>query len=337
MNHHFISHLGCRNVLSIQYPVNLISNRQVYKMRSDSFWSRSIPTCLISLMVLSLIISCDQKGESDTYTASLKTWKEERLKALKDPYGWPSVVGIYLIRNSLQYFGSGINNDFILTDSAPSSFGIIEKNMDSIVMKAYPSLNVMIGDEVITTVHMLTDQDEQGPTVAHWRSLQWYVLKRQDKYYLRVKDSLSIYRSSLDSIDYFPVDMSYNIRASFVPAKPEDSTRYKNILGMTFNSPVAGYLDFDLNQQKFRLTALENDESSMFVIFGDKTSGSSTYSGGRYLYPLLPDSSGHTSIDFNRAINPPCVFTPYATCPLPPDENILPIAINAGEKNLKLY
>lgn len=283
------------------------------------------------LIIMGLICSCQSE-----YQKELSDWKAHRLSEAKAPYGWASVVGLYEMRNSLAYFGHKDNNDFILPSTAPSSFGPLTKTDTGFYMYPYKNLYVEVNGEATERTRMLSDKEENGPTIASYKSLQWYFIERQDKAYLRVKDSLSIYRSKLSTIPYFDAHEKWRVKAIFTPATA-DSVVYQNELDMSFKDPIAGYLDFDIDGKSYRLSALANDEHSYFVIFADLTTGTTTYGGGRYLYPLKANAEGWTYLDFNKAENPPCVFTPYATCPLPPKENHLDIEIVAGEKILKLY
>ena len=153
-----------------------------------------------------------------------------------------------------------------------------------------------------------------------------------------MKDTLSPYRQALTTIPSYPLDESFKVSARKIAFNgKEDTVSYRNILDMTITNPVAAYLSFEWQGEEYTLTALEDDDETYFVMINDLTTGEETYGGGRYLYPDRVDSSGVTILDFNKLINPPCVFTPYATCPLPPEENTLPFAIRAGEMNLKLY
>lgn len=122
-----------------------------------------------------------------------------------------------------------------------------------------------------------------------------------------------------------------------IPATATDKLSFQNALGQSFNVPIEGYIEFEYQNATHRLTAMSNDEESYFIVFADQTTGAETYGGGRFLYPHKADEQGKVILDFNRAINPPCVFTPYATCPLPAEENKLSFEVLAGEKYFELY
>jgi uncharacterized protein len=288
----------------------------------------------LAITLIVVVLACASKSDSDH---QLEVWKDNRLAELKSPYGWPSVVGLFELKNPVTHLGRNESNDFILPDTAPDHLGILTQTDSGIYLNISDNLDVTVEGNSVKNLRMLSDKEDNGPTMASWKSFQWHIIQREDKAYLRVKDTLSQYRSELQLIPYFPTNSDFMLNARFVAAEAEDSVTYHNVLDMTLHDPIAGYIEFDLNGASHRLTALNNDSSSYFVIFADLTTGTSTYGGGRYLYPQKADSDGFITLDFNRSINPPCVFTPYATCPLPPKENYLDIEIVAGEKMLKLY
>lgn len=287
---------------------------------------------LLLFFSLLMMMSCQNAAHQE-----VMDWRQQRLANLQKPYGWPSVVGLYEWRNSMAYFGAADNNDFILPSTAASSFGRLIKSDTGYYMFPYSSLNVKVGEEPVEKVRLLTDKEEDGPTIASWRSLQWYLIERNDKVFLRVKDSLSEYRHNLTALDYFPINKDFRVNGRFEKATTNDSTRYENALGMTIGVPLAGVIHFEWHDRAYQLEAMNNDEESYFIVFGDATNGSSSYGGGRFLYPKHESETGDIIIDFNQSENPPCVFTPYATCPLPTETNKLDFEIVAGEKMIHLY
>ena len=273
----------------------------------------------------------------DAYTSEIEEWRTSRLNELKAPYGWPSVTGLFHLRNTYGYFGRSDKNDFIIPNG-PSSFGILKKTDTAIVMTAYQSIKVTVDSQIVQKAPLFSDRHPKGPTYASWKSIQWHVIERDSQFYLRVKDTLSTYRQALHEIPYYPISPESRIIGTVDTSSslPKEIT-YKNILGMEITRPIAAHIDFDWNGEQYKLTALNNDEDTYFIMVHDETTGMTTYGGGRYLYPQKADKEGKVVLDFNKLINPPCVFTPYATCPLPPKENYLPFAIEAGEKEMHLY
>jgi hypothetical protein len=163
--------------------------------------------------------------------------------------------------------------------------------------------------------------------------LKWHIIKRGDRFALRLKDSGSKALKEFKGLEYFPVDPSWRINARFVPYDPPKQLYIATVIGTIDTMTAPGYLSFRAGRKTCRLDPVhEAGDSSLFVIFADGTSGVETYGGGRFMDVALPDEYGHTVIDFNKAYNPPCAFTEFATCPLPPDQNKLPVRVAAGEK-----
>ncbi len=180
-------------------------------------------------------------------------------------------------------------------------------------------------------VTLASDADEDT-TMLRRGSLLFYLIRRGDRLGVRVKDSQSEARRNFRGLDYFPIDPGWRIEARFEPYDPPKSISVPNVLGQDNAEKSPGAVVFEHGGKTYRLDpVLERGETDYFVIFGDRTNGNETYGAGRFLY-VKPPVDGRTVIDFNKAYNPPCVFTEYATCPLPPPQNKLPIRIEAGEK-----
>jgi uncharacterized protein (DUF1684 family) len=178
----------------------------------------------------------------------------------------------------------------------------------------------------------LRDDSHGDPTVLRLSSIAFYLIRRGDRLAVRVKDAESPARRAFAGIEYFPIDPAWRFQARFEPYDPPRSSPVPTILGMEETYEVPGALGFEHSGEVHRLDAfLEQGETELFVVFGDLTNRSDTYGGGRYLY-APPPGHGGTVLDFNKAYNPPCVFTPFATCALPLPQNKLPFRIEAGEK-----
>lgn len=184
-------------------------------------------------------------------------------------------------------------------------------------------------EEMVT----LKSDAEDQPTILSFRSLTFQIIKRGDKLGLRVKDSQNPDRLNFKDTEFYPTDVNWRIDAQFEPYNPPKPMPITNVLGMESAETSPGAVKFEVGGREYRLDAVtEKNEPRLFMIIADKTSGQNTYPAGRYLYVDPPDASGHLIIDFNKAFSPPCAFTKFATCPLPPRQNRLPIAIEAGEK-----
>ena len=170
------------------------------------------------------------------------------------------------------------------------------------------------------------DQQKETTTLQHG-SLKWFVIKRNDQLGIRLRDLMSPLLDKLDSIPAFPIDPDWKTEATFIPQKNRQIT-VPNVLGGTYEENVPGILQFTIGDSTYKLYPI-GDREHLFLIFGDETNAESTYGGGRFLSVQAPNDDNKTQIDFNKAYNPPCAFTPYATCPLPPRENILPVRITS--------
>lgn len=176
------------------------------------------------------------------------------------------------------------------------------------------------------------DMDESP--LLHTGPLYWTFLERSGSYFFRVWDTLSTRRDAFDELPAYPVDAEWAIPVMFSPAEPGSVIVLDDIQGMRRQNVLAGFLSGSWRDTAFTLVALDGESEGLFLLIEDATTDIETYPGGRYLYVPLPDSSGRTVIDFNRAFIPPCAFTEFATCLLPPAENRLPFAVRAGEMNV---
>jgi uncharacterized protein (DUF1684 family) len=274
---------------------------------------------------LLLLICCYQQSRvvvRDSYSAEIDQWRADRRTRLLSDNGWLTLVG-------LDWLHDGVN-DVPLPAHPPATVRLILKNGK---VTLQPSLRVMIDGPT----GLRDDTDPQGPTIIPIGTLNFQIIKRSDKtgdrFGVRVKDMQSDARKNFKGLDYFATNPSYRIEARFEPYEPAKKIAISNVLGMTSDETSPGALVFTLHGRSFRIDPiLEQREKDLFIIFKDATSGKETYAAARYLYAHPPDAAGKTIIDFNKSYNPPCVFTPYATCPLPPLQNRLPVRIEAGEK-----
>jgi uncharacterized protein (DUF1684 family) len=251
-----------------------------------------------------------------TYQAEIAEWRAKREAVLKAEGGWLSVAGLFWLHDGANRFGTDRGNDIVLPDG-PASAGIFELH-DGKVVAVMDSSN--------------RDIAHDSADVVKVGRLSLFVIKRGDKMGVRLKDPGSEYRRDFHGIDYFPADESYRVTARFV-SEPH-KIPILNVLGQTEDSECPGYAVFQLKGKEYHLHPIleEPDAKQLFYIFRDLTTGKETYGAGRFLYSDMP-KNGQVELDFNKAYNPPCVFTPYATCPLPPKENHLAVRIEAGEKN----
>ncbi|MEO8034256.1 MAG: DUF1684 domain-containing protein [Acidobacteriota bacterium] len=242
-------------------------------------------------------------------------WRERRKANLLKEDGWLSLVG-------LTWLNPG-DNEVKLPAHPPvlARFSLQDGKVTlRAPVKGKPEL-------------LRDDTDPSGPQVVRMGTFRFNVIKRNDRFALRMKDSEAEARTQFQGLEYFPFDPKWRIEAHFEPYNPPHKISITNVLGMTSEEIAPGAISFTVDGKPYRLEPiLEQGEKDFFIIFKDGTSGKETYGAARYLYATPPGPDGKIVVDFNKAYNPPCAFTPYATCPLPPPGNRLPIRIEAGEK-----
>ena len=273
-----------------------------------------------------------EKFDLAIYKKEINRWRESRVEDIKGENGWLTLVGLFWLKPGENRFGSDPSNTIVLPlDRAPRFTGSLWLSNGVVRLESHADATIAYEGEPVRLLNLETDA-EGRPTVLNLGSLSFFVIKRGDRFALRVKDKQHPDRYSFHGIKYYPLDLKWRIEARFEPYSPPKMIPIINVLNMVDEQKSPGALVFEVNGKPYRLDALEEKGSNkLFVIFADKTSGKETYGAGRYIYTDAP-AGGRVILDFNKAENPPCAFTTYATCPLPPHQNRLPVAIEAGEK-----
>lgn len=293
----------------------------------------AVPFHLGSLILLLCCIACRNTSEKipSVYQQEIEDWRRQRVAALMAPDSWLALSGLYWLEFGENTFGSDSSNHHVFPAKAPAFMGSFHRYADSVVMHLSPELPALFQDSAIIRFKL---SGRSSPPLIHHGDLSWVPIQRGDRYGIRLWDRQHPKLQDTVQIDYFPINPAWRIPAKWSDNTTTDTLIMRNVLGMELPMAVAGALQFDHAGVSYRLWALDGGEDELFLIFADATTGNSTYSGGRYLYTSRPDSTGVTYIDFNKAYNPPCAFTDYATCLLPPAENRLDgLAIEAGEKS----
>jgi uncharacterized protein (DUF1684 family) len=260
----------------------------------------------------------------------VEAWRTARLASLTGPGGWLTVVALAWLHEGPNTVGSDPASDVVIA-GLPDRLGVIEVRDDAAVAELDPAGGVTRSGKPVDTLP-LRDDREGHPTVLQVGSVRFHVLWREGRLALRVKDSESPARAAFTRIEHYPVDLAWRFAARFEPYEPNRLVPVPTVLGYDETYRVVGALAFDVDGQTQRLDAfLEDRGTDLFLVFGDLTNRDETYGGGRFLYvPQAED--GIVVLDFNRAYNPPCAFTPHATCALPLPQNRLPVRIEAGER-----
>ena len=272
--------------------------------------------------------------DSTAYAAETRAWRVKRLDAIAGPDGWSTLAGLFWLDSAKYSIGSAASNTIVLpADHTPTTFGILTRADSAFVFRAAKGVQVMVDSALVDSVRVTSDKGT-NPTVIRSGSVTYRVIERVGRYALRVKDSSYLLRRDFKGLEYFPLDTSMRLLARLVPHATPRTLRILNVIGQTDEYRSPGMLEFTIAGKPYHLTASfeGTDTTQYFVIFRDQTSRETTYPAGRFMYATPVDGAGYTILDFNRAFNPPCAFTPFATCPLPPAENAMKVAITAGEK-----
>jgi uncharacterized protein (DUF1684 family) len=281
-----------------------------------------------------LLAACGRAPQVDpvTYQKEMDDWRAFRLTRVAGPDGWTTLVGLYWLKPGANRFGSAAGNELVLADGrTPPLAGSFEFDGKQVSFKAAPGAGVMSGGKPVSSLKLITDA-VGDPTLLTLGTLNFYAIERSGgRFGVRVKDSAADARVHFPGLEYFTVDQKWRFQARFETYPPGRKVPIVDVFGVPEEMDSPGALIFTLDGKDYRLdTVLEPDETDYFVMFADKTSGKDTYGAGRFMY-VKPPQDGVTVLDFNKSYNPPCVFSPYATCPLPPPENRLPFAVTAGE------
>lgn len=269
------------------------------------------------------------------HRAEVETWRSERLERLTQPDGWPSLVALHWLEDEVETFGSSPEAELVLPGDDATIWGrfVVEDGEDggrTVRIEAEPGAGVTHDGDAVESLVLTPDVDGE-PTVLERSSVQFYLIERGGEPAIRAKDLAWLETRGEPHVESFPIDPAYRLEARFIPYDPPKKIPVINILGQVEDVDSPGAVEFELEGETYRLDGLRSAES-MFLIVGDETNAESTYGGGRYMY-VGPPLDGKVIVDFNKLYNPPCVFTEFSTCELPPRQNKLPVALRAGEKD----
>ncbi|MCK7593765.1 DUF1684 domain-containing protein [Pseudomarimonas salicorniae] len=272
--------------------------------------------------------------DPSTHRAGVEAWHAARIERLKQPAGWLSLVGLHWIEEGRHAVGAGEDNDIVL-NTGPARLGTIERAGDGVHFTPDPSAGVAISPPAEGRVR-LDPGGEHDPTVVSFNGgdASFVLIERSGRYGLRVRDAQAPTRTGFIGIERFPVDPAYRVEARFLPHPEGKTIDIASVINTLEPMANPGVLEFELNGEVHRLEAILEapGDESYFVIFADRTNREQTYGAGRFVYTDGLPRDGKVVLDFNKAYNPPCALNAYSTCPLPPPENRMDTAVDAGEK-----
>lgn len=268
-----------------------------------------------------------------TFLAEENAWRQERRERLLKPDGWTSLVGLHWIELKAHYVGSGADNGIRLA-MGPPKLGLLQQADGHIYFTPEKDVSLTLDGEPLKGRVELHDDASDTPSVIGFDDGkgQITVIERGGRHALRVKHADAETRMQFAGLDYWPADPSWKIEGRFVANPPGKTIPVVDIIGITNDVPSPGAVEFERDGKTYRIEAMDEGDGRLFLVFADRTNGHGSYGAGRFLYADPPGADGKVTVDFNQAYNPPCAFTSFATCPLPPPENRLDLAITAGEK-----
>jgi uncharacterized protein (DUF1684 family) len=282
----------------------------------------------ISTIFLAVIVLSNSIVAQSSYIVGIEKWRSAHQTELLADGGWLTVAGLFWLKEGVNTVGAGNAYDVQLTDNfKQGKFGEIVFSGGKATLTAAPGVEAKSDGKSITTVDLTSDEKTNKIEIG---SQTFYMIKREDRFGIRLKDAKNPARTNFTGLKWFPIDPKLKVIAELEPYSEPQDVKVPNVLGGTFPYKSPGILKFNLGGTEYRLQpVIEGDH--LFIIFRDLTSKTSTYGAGRFLYADAP-KDGKVVLDFNKAENPPCAFTAFATCPLPPQQNRLDVEIKAGEK-----
>lgn len=304
--------------------------------------SRSWHYGLALLLLLAVAASAADISAPSDWQKKLLAWRTEQAKDLQRPDGWLTLIGLNWLKPGDNTVGGAAGNSIVLKSAAaPGSLGVVKLGKDSIELTApkdgYPK-GLLVDGKPPQNPQKLASDNPGKPSRITVASLVMTVIHRGDQYALRVKDSQAPTRAQFHGLKWYPPDPALRVKAQWVPYNPPHKIKVPTVLGTEVESEVPGKAEFILNGQKLALEPIVEspEDKELFFIVRDTTSQDKTYGAGRFLYTEFPSNGltkpGEVTLDFNRLENPPCAYTPFATCPLPPPQNRLQVALPAGQQ-----
>jgi len=279
-------------------------------------------------------VTADLSDEAvKAHEAEIQSWRAARHDRLSSDQGWLTLVGLEWLREGENRLGSSESSD-IRIPGGPGDWGTLFLNGNELIFEPADESELTIDDFPAERTRLVAD-DAGTPTVVRHGNLSFYVAAR-GSYALRIKDTQAPTLLAFEGVENYPIDVKWRFDARFIPAEPGQTMEIANVLGQSVSMIVPGTVEFEYDGQTYSLLGLqEKGVDALWLLFADRTNGRETYGAGRFLYSDGMPADGRVVVDFNKSYNPPCAFTEYSTCPLPPQQNRLDLAITAGEKRYR--
>lgn len=294
----------------------------------------SIPSRLAlaaTALLVGVAVAAPRAPEPE-YVDAVQQWRDKVEKSLRADNGWLTLAGRFPMRQGVNRVGTTADNDIVFPPGVgPEHLGAFVVDGDKVTLKLAPGATMTSEGKPFTGERAMKTDSEKRDWVASGRA-SMHIIQRDGKYILRLADNESEHRRSFPGRVWYPVTDAYRVQAKFVPYPKGRTVPIVNVIDEVSDEPSPGYVEFRIDGKAYRLDAV-GDDDGLFFVFRDRTAGGTTYPPGRFLYVDQMPKPGETfTLDFNKAYNPPCAFSEYTTCPLPPEQNKLKVRVEAGEK-----
>ena len=290
------------------------------------------------LVLASVILLGPTAAAQDAYVKSVDAWQAQRITRLAAEEGWLSLIGRDWLKPGENTLGSAPESTVLLPDwAAPTKAGLFILDGTTVRFRPLPGSGILLNGKPAIEATLASDADGK-PDLLQAGRVRFYVIRRGDRFGIRIKDPEAPTRKEFHGVPRYPVDPAWRVEAEFLPYASPKIRHIPTVLGSTEPMTAPGLLRFKVDAREVTLEPMIEDPEhpELFLIFKDATSAHGTYPAGRFLYAEMP-KEGRVILDFNRSVNPPCAFTLFATCPLPPKQNHMTIAVTAGEKDPGLH
>ncbi len=296
----------------------------------------------IAYILIGLILSVTGCGKKSTvidwsaYTEEIRQWQTNRTTQIRREDGWLSLAGLFWLKEGENIIGTDPSNTVIFpVGSTQAKAGTIILHNGNLTINTEREAKIRYQDSTVTKMKLISDESgEAQPTILITGSLSFYAIKRGDRFGIRVKDKNNPALKNFNGLNFFPIDPAWRIEAIYKSYPEPKVIEIASVIGTVDTDTCHGTLLFQIDRQTCSLDVIaEPGTGELYVMFTDETTGKETYGNGRQLSTAPPDENGKVLLDFNKAFNWPCAYTPYATCPIPPKQNHIPVRIEAGEKN----
>lgn len=271
------------------------------------------------------------------YIDTIQSWRQQVDTGLRRDNGWLTLAGRYVMKPGVSTIGTAAGSDILLPPGVgPERLGTILVEPNKVTLKLADGMTMKQGDKQFSGERVMGTDPSNRDWVSQGR-MAFHIISRGDKYVLRLADNESEVRKSFAGREWFDVKPEMKVAGKFVPYKSGKKIQIINVLDEASDEPSPGYVEFKLGGKTYKLDAVaEAKDKDLFIILKDQTAGKDTYGAGRFLVVEWPQAvrakGGPVTIDFNKVYNPPCAFSAFTTCPLPPPQNILKTRLEAGEK-----